>query len=194
MRKPDFCICENKDADQLRGNREADQRLCFRYTDSTIPLLPKYEISSLYPSSVTVQPSLCGTWSETPKTGFLITRLIYKMKNGRTSIVFGIVAWLRFANLYCCFSFALTIAILIIDKNHFRSLQTFPQYNLNAAFRIILIWFHHFTSKSVIVGFKYDITFTSETQSKSKSVFYSTEGFVSMVFRVICSSGGHTKS
>ena len=24
MRKPDFCICENKDADQLRGNREAD--------------------------------------------------------------------------------------------------------------------------------------------------------------------------
>ena len=37
MRKPAFCICENKDADQLRGNREADQRLCFRYTDSTIP-------------------------------------------------------------------------------------------------------------------------------------------------------------
>ena len=41
MRKPAFCICENKDADQLRGNREADQRLCFRYTDTTIPLLPK---------------------------------------------------------------------------------------------------------------------------------------------------------
>ena len=39
MRKPAFCICENKDADQLRGNCEADQRLCFRYTDSTIPLL-----------------------------------------------------------------------------------------------------------------------------------------------------------
>ena len=38
MRKPDFCICENKDTDQLRGNREADQRLCFHYTDSTIPL------------------------------------------------------------------------------------------------------------------------------------------------------------
>ena len=33
--KPTICICENKDADQLRGNREADQRLCFRYTDST---------------------------------------------------------------------------------------------------------------------------------------------------------------
>ena len=47
MRKPTFCICENKDADQLRGNREADQRLCFRYTDNTIPLLSKSEISSL---------------------------------------------------------------------------------------------------------------------------------------------------
>ena len=47
VRKPAFCICENKDADQLRGQREADQRLCFCYTDSTIPLLHTYEISSL---------------------------------------------------------------------------------------------------------------------------------------------------
>ena len=46
VRKPAFCICENKDADQLRGNREADQCLYFRYTDSTIPLLSKSEISS----------------------------------------------------------------------------------------------------------------------------------------------------
>ena len=46
MRKPTICIGENKDADQLRGNREADQRLCFHYTDSTIPLLLKSEISS----------------------------------------------------------------------------------------------------------------------------------------------------
>ena len=76
MRKPAFCTCENKDADQLRGNREADQRLCFRYKDSTIPLLPKPEISSIWPSSLIVQPGLCRTWSETPKTGFLRTRLI----------------------------------------------------------------------------------------------------------------------
>ena len=40
MRKPTFCICENEGADQLRGNREADQRLCCRYTDSSITLLP----------------------------------------------------------------------------------------------------------------------------------------------------------
>ena len=48
MRKPTFFICENKDADQLRGDREADQRLCFHYMDSTIPLLPnpKFQASS----------------------------------------------------------------------------------------------------------------------------------------------------
>ena len=45
VRKPAFCICENKDADQLCGNR-ADQRLCFRYTDSTIPLLSKFQASN----------------------------------------------------------------------------------------------------------------------------------------------------
>ena len=47
IRKPTSCTCENKDTDQLRGNREADQRLCFRYTNSKIPLLSKAEISSL---------------------------------------------------------------------------------------------------------------------------------------------------
>ena len=31
MEKPTICIGENKGADQLRGNREADQRLCFRF-------------------------------------------------------------------------------------------------------------------------------------------------------------------
>ena len=44
--KPTICIGENKGADQLRGNREADQRLCFHSSDSTIPLLLKSEISS----------------------------------------------------------------------------------------------------------------------------------------------------
>ena len=61
MRKATFFICENKDADQLRGNRKADQRLCFYYIDSTIPLLSKSEISSLNPSFVVVQPGLCRT-------------------------------------------------------------------------------------------------------------------------------------
>ena len=44
MRKPASGIRENKAADQLPGN------LCFRYSESTIALLPKFEISSLQPS------------------------------------------------------------------------------------------------------------------------------------------------
>ena len=47
VRKPTICICEKKDADQLCGNHTTDQRLCFCYLDSTIPLLPKYKISSI---------------------------------------------------------------------------------------------------------------------------------------------------
>ena len=65
MRKPTTCIGENKGADQLRGNREADQRLCFRYSDSTIPPLLKSEISSFWLFSVTVLVGLCQTLSET---------------------------------------------------------------------------------------------------------------------------------
>ena len=51
MRKLDFCLWENKDADQLHSNCEADQCLCFRYTDGTIPYLLKSEVG------------LCETWS-----------------------------------------------------------------------------------------------------------------------------------
>ena len=72
MRKPDFCICENKDADQLRGSREADQRLCFRYTDSTIPLLPISETLKLAYVHVAVHSSLYLTWSFSPTPKFLI--------------------------------------------------------------------------------------------------------------------------
>ena len=36
MRKLTFCLCKNKEADQLRGNREADQPLCFRYSSDGI--------------------------------------------------------------------------------------------------------------------------------------------------------------
>ena len=81
MGKPTICIGENKDADQLRGNREADQRLCFRYSDSTIPLLLKSEISSFQFLSVLVQVSLCRTGSETtllvfPRGGSFVVKRV----------------------------------------------------------------------------------------------------------------------
>ena len=60
MRKPAFCICENKDADQLRGNREADQRLCFRYTDSTISLLPVFLFSVSKPPLLENSTASCA--------------------------------------------------------------------------------------------------------------------------------------
>ena len=44
IRKSTFCICEYNGANQLRSNCEADQHLCFHYTDSTIPLFSKSKI------------------------------------------------------------------------------------------------------------------------------------------------------
>ena len=65
MGKPTICLCKNKGADQLRSNREADQHLCFRYSDSTIPLLLKSKISSFWLFSVRMQAGLCRICSET---------------------------------------------------------------------------------------------------------------------------------
>ena len=56
-----FCICENKDRGQLHGNHAADKPLCFCYIDSTIPPLPKSEISRHSPEAV--QPGFCRPWS-----------------------------------------------------------------------------------------------------------------------------------
>ena len=102
MRKPAFCICENKDADQLRGYREAVQGLCFRYTDSTIPLLPKisnctaqfvwylvgnpedlFSHNKAHIHNSKLLASLCSlqqsgkypSWSNIPKAGFFMPRL-----------------------------------------------------------------------------------------------------------------------
>ena len=44
--------------------------------DSLIPLVSIAEISSLCLASVDAQAGLCLTWSQTPKTGFLVTWLI----------------------------------------------------------------------------------------------------------------------
>ena len=57
MRKPAFCIWENKGADQL-------------------PMAPAQLISTLVfliqSKSVAVQSGLCQTWSDTLKTGFVM--------------------------------------------------------------------------------------------------------------------------
>ena len=52
MRKSAFCICKNKGADQLHGNRAADQRPCFPYMGIKTLLLSKSKISRL--SSISI--------------------------------------------------------------------------------------------------------------------------------------------
>ena len=48
MRKPDFCICENKDADQLRGNAKLISAFVFatQIVQSLHFLNPKFQASS----------------------------------------------------------------------------------------------------------------------------------------------------
>ena len=46
MRKPFLCLCENKGAYQLRGKREDDQRICFRYTDSSS--IPNFKLLAFF--------------------------------------------------------------------------------------------------------------------------------------------------
>ena len=75
MVKLAFNMCENKSADQLCSNCTADQRLCFRFVDSTSPRLPKSQISIFLPPSVTVQVGSCQIWLETPNAGFLMIGL-----------------------------------------------------------------------------------------------------------------------
>ena len=60
-----------------KQRRRSDQRLCFRYSDGTFTRLSKSIISSLYSYFVAAKPGLCRTWSESPKTGFLTSKLIW---------------------------------------------------------------------------------------------------------------------
>ena len=56
MRKSAFCICENKDADQLRGNPEADHALVFT----------TWIIQSLYFLNSKFQASSYLLWLDSP--------------------------------------------------------------------------------------------------------------------------------
>ena len=65
----------NKSADQPAHPRSLISTFVVRCLDSIIPLFSISEISSLYIASVAAQAGLGITWSETPKTGFLVSRL-----------------------------------------------------------------------------------------------------------------------
>ena len=72
MRKPVF-MYENNSADEMSGNRIADQHVCFHCIDCIIPLPHKSESSSLLLSSVAVRHTalnLCLTKTEIMTPGF----------------------------------------------------------------------------------------------------------------------------
>ena len=78
-----FCIRENKDTDQLHSNRAADQRLCFRYIYSIIPLLPKSKILNhllRLCSPVYVRPG-----RKPVRQVFIMTRLIFTFPSCNTA-------------------------------------------------------------------------------------------------------------
>ena len=65
----------NKGADQPSHPRSLISNFVFRCLDSIISLVSTSEISSLYLAFVAAQAGSSLTWSKTPKTGFLVTRL-----------------------------------------------------------------------------------------------------------------------
>ena len=67
----------NKGADQPAHPRRLISAFVLRCPDSIIPLVSIPTILSLYLASVAAQAGLSLPWSQTLKTGFLMTRLIY---------------------------------------------------------------------------------------------------------------------
>ena len=79
MRKPVYAICEQQMCRSACASAQSDQHLCFRCLDSIISLVSILAISCLKLASVAEQAGLSVTWSETPKTDFLVTRLKCKL-------------------------------------------------------------------------------------------------------------------
>ena len=77
MRKPVLPYANNKGADQPAHPRSLINTFIVRCLDSIIPLVSIHKISSLYLASVPAQAGLSLSWSQTPKTGFLVTRFNY---------------------------------------------------------------------------------------------------------------------
>ena len=76
MRKPVMPYANNKGADQPAHSRSLISAFVVRCQDRIIPLVPMSEISSLCLASVAAQAGLSLPRSQSPKTGFLVTRLI----------------------------------------------------------------------------------------------------------------------
>ena len=79
MRKPVLPYANNKGAGQPAHQHCLISAFVVRFLDSIIPLVSISKISRLELASEAAQPGLSVTWSETPKTGFLVTWLKHKV-------------------------------------------------------------------------------------------------------------------
>ena len=93
MRKPVYVICYNKDANQPAHPCSLISALVVCCLDSIITLLEIAKMSSLYLVSVTEQVSLSLIWSQTPKTGFLMTWLNYYPGSEQLISAFVVHTW-----------------------------------------------------------------------------------------------------
>ena len=85
IRKPVYAIyANNNNADQLAHPGSLISAFVFRCLDS-IPLVSISKIASLYLTSVAAQAGLSLPWSQTLKTGFLVTWFIYG-----TPVIYGL--------------------------------------------------------------------------------------------------------
>ena len=75
MRKPFLAYANNKGANQ--PSRSRISAFVVRCLDNIISLVSISKIPSLYLASVAEQAGLSLSWSQTPKTDFLVTRLSY---------------------------------------------------------------------------------------------------------------------
>ena len=87
----------NKGADQPAHPRSLISAFIVRCLGSIKPLVSISEISSLHLASMAAQASLCLTWSQTLKTGFLVTRLksITQHTSRDTVYIFGILLLIK---------------------------------------------------------------------------------------------------
>ena len=74
MRNPVMPYANNKGADQPAHPRSLISAFVVRCLDGILPLVSISKISSICLASVATQAGLSLPWSETPKTGFLVTR------------------------------------------------------------------------------------------------------------------------
>ena len=103
----------NKGSDQPAHPRSLISTFVVCCLDSIIPLVSVSRILSLFLAAEAEQPVLSLTWSQTPKTGFLVTRLVCIMNQ-------PIVISDRYANLHETIFFCSNQLLRVADNAYFR--------------------------------------------------------------------------